>query len=124
MALEDGNLRDRWAHLIAERDAAEAECERLRSEKAHLVEINAALRTRPDLAKRAPLVMALADERNRLRAAMVPMLAAHEALKQYLAAVRVGDAPAEGAVAVIAAAVDMMDRAVIEHGTIERQEGT
>lgn len=44
-----------------------AERDRLRAEKAHLVEVNAALRTRPDLAERAPLVVALVDERNQVR---------------------------------------------------------
>lgn len=53
-----------------------------------------------------------AAERNRLRAAMVPMLGAFKALEQYLLAVRSGAAPADAAMAVIAAGVDMMHKAV------------
>jgi hypothetical protein len=63
-------------------------------------------------------------DRDRLQAAMVPMLGAFKALEQYLTAVRAGEAPAEGAVAVIAAGVDMMRQAVEKHGTIERQPDT
>lgn len=51
-------------------DQAEAALARLRADHAHLVEVNAALRTRPDLAERAPLVAALAEERDRYRAAL------------------------------------------------------
>lgn len=46
----------------------QAERDRLRADHDHLVKINAALRTRPDLAERAPLVVELFADRDRLRA--------------------------------------------------------
>lgn len=58
---------DDEAEVPALAEKAMAERDRLRAEKAHLVEVNAALRTRPDLAERAPLVLALVDERNQAR---------------------------------------------------------
>jgi hypothetical protein len=50
------------------------DCAAAFADHAHLVEINAALRTRPDLAERAPLVVALAAERDRLRAVAADVL--------------------------------------------------
>lgn len=60
-------LHGRLDEAQSERVQLVAERDRLQADKAHLVEVNAALRTRPDLAERAPLVVALVKERDELK---------------------------------------------------------